>query len=115
MKWTGIINDKPVPESSGPRIEQQVHHPEDNDAQETDEATQEWLQNKSVNILEWLGEEPDSNLMKHLWRDVKMVTHQRSPSKLTERDDLQRRMVENPGCVTPRKAQGCNIYIYKML
>ena len=36
------------------------------------------------NVLEWPNQSPDLNLIKHLWRDLKIAVQQRSPSNLTE-------------------------------
>uniref|UniRef100_A0AAQ6A6F0 Tc1-like transposase DDE domain-containing protein n=1 Tax=Amphiprion ocellaris TaxID=80972 RepID=A0AAQ6A6F0_AMPOC len=43
-----------------------------------------WLRNNSVTILDWPSQSPDLNPIEHLWRDLKMAVHQRSPSNLTE-------------------------------
>jgi hypothetical protein len=37
-----------------------------------------------VNVLEWPSQNPDLNPIEHLWRDLKMAVHRRSPSNLTE-------------------------------
>ncbi|CAJ0946119.1 unnamed protein product [Ranitomeya imitator] len=57
---------------------------QDNDPNHTDKITKEWLQNNSVTILGWPNQSPDLYLIEHLWRDLKMAAHQRSPSNLTE-------------------------------
>lgn len=41
-----------------------------------------WLRDHSVNILEWLSQNLDLNLIKHFGRDVKMDVHQHSASNL---------------------------------
>lgn len=41
-----------------------------------------WLRDHSVNVLEWLSQNLDWNLIEHLRRDVKMDVHQHSPSNL---------------------------------
>jgi hypothetical protein len=46
--------------------------------------TQEWLQEKSLNVLEWPSQSPDLNLIEHLWRDLKIAVQRRSSSTLKE-------------------------------
>jgi transposase len=48
------------------------------------ETTQEWLRDKSLNVLEWPSRSPDLNLIEHLWRGLKRNVHRRFPSNLTE-------------------------------
>ena len=52
------------------------------------------LQEWSLNVLEWSSQSPDLNPIEHLWRDLKIAVQRRSPSNLTELEDLQRRMGE---------------------
>ena len=47
---------------------------------------QEWLQDKSLNVLEWSSQSPDMNPIENLWRDMKIAVQQRSPSNLTHLD-----------------------------
>ncbi|KAG2466070.1 TC1A transposase, partial [Polypterus senegalus] len=57
---------------------------QDNDPKHTAKISKEWLQDNSVNVLEWPSQSPDLNPIEHLWRDFKMAVHQRFPSNLTE-------------------------------
>ena len=71
-----------------------------NDPKHTAKITKEWLRNNSVTILDWPSQSPDLNPIEHLWRDLKMAVHQRSPSNLTElericKEEWQR--IPNPG------------------
>jgi transposase len=45
---------------------------------------QDWLRDKSLNVLEYPSQSPDLNLIEHLWRDLKIAVQQHSPSNLTE-------------------------------
>jgi hypothetical protein len=51
---------------------------------------QEWLRDKFLNVLECPSQSPDLNLIKHLWRDLKIAMQQRSPSNLTELEKICR-------------------------
>jgi transposase len=51
---------------------------------------QEWLRDKSLNMLEWPSQSPDLNPIKPLWRDLKIAVQQRSPSYLTELERICR-------------------------
>jgi hypothetical protein len=45
---------------------------------------QEWLRDKSLNVLEWSSQSPDLNPIKHLWRDLEIAVPRHSPSNLTQ-------------------------------
>ena len=51
---------------------------------------QEWLPDKSLNILEWPSQSPDLNHIKHLWRDLKIAMQRHSLSNLTELERICR-------------------------
>ncbi|KAG2466803.1 TCB1 transposase, partial [Polypterus senegalus] len=57
---------------------------QDNDPKHTAKISKEWLQDNSVNVLEWPSQSPDLNPIEHLWRDLKMAVHRRFPSNLME-------------------------------
>ena len=58
--------------------------------QHTAKTMQEWLWDKSLNVLEWPSQSPDLNLIKHLWRDLKIAVERHSPSNLTELERIYR-------------------------
>jgi hypothetical protein len=43
---------------------------QDNDPKHTAKTTQEWLRDKSLNVLECPSQSPDLKPFKHLWRDL---------------------------------------------
>ncbi|KAG2459283.1 TC1A transposase, partial [Polypterus senegalus] len=57
---------------------------QDNDHKHTAKISKEWLQDNSVNVLEWPSQSPDLNPIEHLWKDFKMFVHRRFPSNLME-------------------------------
>ncbi|KAG2459777.1 TCB1 transposase, partial [Polypterus senegalus] len=57
---------------------------QDNDPKHTAKISKEWLQDNSVNVLEWPSQSPDLNPIEHLWRDLKVAVHRRFPSNLME-------------------------------
>ncbi len=64
----------------------------------TAKVTQEWLRDISVNPLEWPSQGPDLNPTKHLWRDLKMAVHRRSPSNLTELERICKEEIPQSRC-----------------
>uniref|UniRef100_A0AAZ3QNA7 Tc1-like transposase DDE domain-containing protein n=1 Tax=Oncorhynchus tshawytscha TaxID=74940 RepID=A0AAZ3QNA7_ONCTS len=61
-----------------------------NRTKHTAKTTQEWLQKKSLNVLEWPSQSPDLNPIEHPWSDLKIAVQRRSPSNLTELERICR-------------------------
>ncbi|KAG2467141.1 TC1A transposase, partial [Polypterus senegalus] len=57
---------------------------QDNNPKHTAKISKEWLQDNSVNVLEWPSQSPGLHPIEHLWRDLKMAVHRRFPSNLME-------------------------------
>jgi hypothetical protein len=55
---------------------------QNNGTKHTAETTQGWLQDKSLNGLEWPSQSLDFNPIKHLWRDLKIAVQRRSATML---------------------------------
>uniref|UniRef100_A0A674D168 non-specific serine/threonine protein kinase n=1 Tax=Salmo trutta TaxID=8032 RepID=A0A674D168_SALTR len=58
---------------------------QDNGPKHTAKTTQEWLRDKSLNVLEWPSGSPDMNPIEHHWRDLKIAV-QRNPGGATPPD-----------------------------
>jgi hypothetical protein len=46
---------------------------QDNDPKHTTKTTEEWLRDKSLNVLERLSQSQDLNPIEQLWRDLKIA------------------------------------------
>ena len=83
-KYRDILEENLFQSALDLRLGRRFTFQQDNDPKHTAKITKEWLRNNSVTILDWPSQSPDLNPIEHLWRDLKMAVHQRSPSNLTE-------------------------------
>ena len=82
----------------------------------TAKATLEWLQNKNMKVLEWPSQGPDLNLIENRWKDLNITVHRRSPSNLTELEQICKEEWEKipqiqmckAGTDIPKKTRSCN-------
>ena len=89
---------------------------QDNDTKHTATTTQEWLQDKSLNVLEGPSQSPDLNPIEHLWRDLKKLRSDAPPSNLIELERIFREEWEKLPkyrCAKllasyPRRLRSCN-------
>ncbi|CDQ73994.1 unnamed protein product [Oncorhynchus mykiss] len=86
-KYREILDENLLQSAQDLRLGRRFTFQQDNDPKHTAKTTQEWLLNKSLNVLEWPSQSPDLNPIEHLWRDFKIAVQRCSPSKLT---DLER-------------------------
>ena len=81
---TDILDENLFQSAQDLRLGRGFRFQQDNDPKHTAKIMKEWLQNNPLTVLEWPSRSPDLNPTEHLWRDLKMAVHQRSPSSLSE-------------------------------
>ena len=85
-----ILDENLLQSAQDLRLGKRFPFQQDNDPKHTAKTTQEWLRDKSPNVLEWPSQSPDLNPIKHLWRDLQINVQGRSPSNLTELERICR-------------------------
>uniref|UniRef100_A0AAZ3NP63 Tc1-like transposase DDE domain-containing protein n=1 Tax=Oncorhynchus tshawytscha TaxID=74940 RepID=A0AAZ3NP63_ONCTS len=83
-KYRQILKENLLQNAQDLRLTRRFTFQQDNDPKHTAKIIQEWLWDKSLNVLEWPSQNPDLNPIEHLWRDLRKAVQQGSPSNLTE-------------------------------
>ena len=86
-KYIEILDENLLQSTQDLRLGRRFIFKHDTNPKHTSKTTKRWLRDKSLNVLEWPSQNPDVNLIEHVWRDLKIAVQQSSPSNLT---DIQR-------------------------
>ena len=89
-KYREILNENLLQSSQDLGLGRRFTFQQNNDLKHTAKTMQEWLRDKSLNVLEWPSQSLDLNPIEHLWRDLKITVQQCSPSNLTELERICR-------------------------
>ena len=83
-KYREILDENLFQSAQDLRLGRRFTFLQDNCPKHTAKTMQEWLLDKSLNVLEWPSQSPDLTPIIHLWRDLKIAVQGCSPSNLTE-------------------------------
>ena len=88
-KYRAILDDL-LQSTQDLRLGQRLTFQQDHNPKNTVKTMQEWLQDKSLNVIEWPSRSTDLNPIEHFWRDLKIAVQRHSPSNLTELEGICR-------------------------
>ena len=71
-KYTEILDENLLQGSQELRLGRRLSFQQDNNPKHTAKTMQEWLWDKSLNILEWSSQSQNLNPIEHPWRDLKI-------------------------------------------
>jgi hypothetical protein len=89
-KYREILDENLLQSAQDLRLRRRLTFQQDNNPRHTAKTMQEWLRDKSLNVLEWPSQSLDLNPIEHLWRDLNIAVQRCSPSKLTELERICR-------------------------
>ena len=72
-KYRAILNENLLQSAQDLRLGKRFTFQQDNDPKHTAKTMQEWLRDKSLNVLEWPRQSLDFNPIVHLWRELKIA------------------------------------------
>jgi hypothetical protein len=94
-KYREFLYENLLRSSQDLRLGRRFTFQQENDRKHTAKTKQEWLNEKSLNILEWPIQSLGLNPNKLLWLDLKIAVQQHSPFNLTELKRICREEWEN--------------------